>query len=70
MTNQHAYESEAKKVPMNITMKEAMEAAYYSMVGYDNIAKYAEDEGVKIYNLSIHSYIDVFEKLRMDLKEK
>lgn len=70
MTNQHAYESEAKKVPMNITMKEAMEAAYYSMVGYDNIAKYAEDEGVKIYNLSIHSYIDVFEKLRMDIKEK
>ena len=66
ITSQHAYESSAERIRMNISMKEAMEAAYYSMVGYDNIAKYAEDEGVKIYNLSVHSYIDVFEKLTLD----
>jgi len=47
-------------------LHEVLEKFYLTFKGYFDIRKYAELKSSRIYNLTINSYIDAFEKLEID----
>ncbi|MBA4849672.1 hypothetical protein [Emticicia sp. BO119] len=52
-------------------MSQQLFSLHKAFYGYEVLAKYARSIGVKVYNASVKSYVDVFEKVKvMDLIKK
>ncbi|RFS14441.1 hypothetical protein [Emticicia sp. C21] len=52
-------------------MSQQLFSLHKAFYGYEVLAKYARSIGVKVYNASAKSYVDVFEKVKVkDLKKK
>ncbi|RYU97016.1 hypothetical protein [Emticicia agri] len=58
-------------VKENSYMSQQLFSLHKAFYGYEVLGKYAKSLGIKIYNASAKSYIDVFEKVKVaDLPEK
>lgn len=47
-------------------LHDVLEKFYYSFKAYWEIKDYAENSGTKVYNLTLDSYIDAFDKITLD----
>lgn len=68
--NTHCYDIKSTKSVSMHDMYVWSRGFYEGFLGYYNLAQYAKDEGVKIYNMSVKSYIDVFEKFVWEPERK
>jgi len=62
----HFYEENNQKPQKSMEMTKQFMSLYKVFYGYEVLVKYADKLGVKVYNASGRSYIDVFEKIKIN----